>query len=361
MRIATCLFLLLPCGVCAQVDSSWNQQPVLKISGFVDVFYAYDFNKPQTDVRQAFFYNHNRHNEVNLNLGFLKLALAHPKYRANLALQTGTYVIDNYAAEPGPLKNIYEANAGIALNKANTTWLDAGIFGSYIGFESAISMDNWTLTRSIVAENSPYYLSGIRLTHATDDRWEWGVWVVNGWQRIKKIPGNSLPSVGTQLKRTLANKGVINWSTFIGTDDPDSTRRMRYYSDLYLQFPLTARLGLLVGFDAGAQQITKNSSGLAYWFSPVVIARYTLKPNWAMALRAEYYQDKMSVIIPVTNANGFRTTGLSVNVDYTPVSNVACRVEGRWLYSPDRIFRKEANLLNTNGFIVASIALRLDR
>jgi hypothetical protein len=52
------------------------------------------------------------------------------------------------------LKNIYEANVGISLNKKNNLWVDAGVMPSHIGFESAISMDNWYLTRSLLAENS---------------------------------------------------------------------------------------------------------------------------------------------------------------------------------------------------------------
>jgi hypothetical protein len=109
-------------------------------------------HKEQID--NHFYFNHNRHNEFNLNLGFVKLGLEHSKYRANLALQTGTYSNDNYSAEPGLLKNIFEANVGLSLNKKNNLWIDAGVFASHIGFESAISTDNLTMTRSLLAENS---------------------------------------------------------------------------------------------------------------------------------------------------------------------------------------------------------------
>src|SRR5688572_9097184 len=86
-------------------DSSQTIKPEINISGFIDVYYAYDFNKPRTNYRQPFLYNHNRHNEFNLNLGFLKLSAIHSKYRANLALQAGTYPADNYAAEPQALQH----------------------------------------------------------------------------------------------------------------------------------------------------------------------------------------------------------------------------------------------------------------
>ena len=56
-----------------QVFPEWNQKPTINIYGFVDIFYVYDFNEPVTDYRQPFFYNHNRHNEFNLNLGIISL------------------------------------------------------------------------------------------------------------------------------------------------------------------------------------------------------------------------------------------------------------------------------------------------
>jgi hypothetical protein len=57
-------------------------------------------------------------------LGFIKVALLQSDYRANFALHAGTYSNDNYSAEPGVLKSIFEANIGISLNKKRNLWLD---------------------------------------------------------------------------------------------------------------------------------------------------------------------------------------------------------------------------------------------
>lgn len=231
-NISVLLSLISYSGIAQQLDTL-EKPGVIKLLVFSDVFYVYDFGKPMANQRQAFFYNHNRHQEVNLNLGLLSFSLEQKRYRANLALQTGTYANDNYEAEPGLLKNIFQANIGISLNRENSLWLDAGIMPSHIGFESAISADNYTLTRSILAENSPYFLSGVKLTANLIEKWEMAVLMVNGWQRIQKLTGNSLPSFGTQINYHSSDKFQINWSTFIGTDDPDSTRRMRYFNNFY--------------------------------------------------------------------------------------------------------------------------------
>jgi hypothetical protein len=349
---------LLSLQLTAQKDSIWQQKPHLKISGFADVFYVYDFNKPQGTERQPFLFNHNRHNEFNLNLGIVKLEVDHKKYRANFALQAGTYANDNYAAEPGLLKNIFEANIGIALNNPNSLWLQAGVLPSHIGFESAISMDNMTLTRSLLAENSPYFLTGAKLTFNPNNKWEIAALIVNGWQRIQRLQGNSMPSFGSQFTYTPSSKTSFNWSTFIGTDDPDAARRIRYFNNLYGKFQWTDKFTIITGIDFGAQQKVKNSTNYDLWFSPVIIGQLIINNTWKTAFRIEHYNDKTGVIIPSKNPNGFQTSGLSLNLDYSPSENILCRIEGRWLKSKDQIFEKQSDSTNNNQIIAASIAIR---
>ncbi len=339
-------------------QSAWLEKPKTTFSGFVDVFYVYDFNKPETNSRQPFFYNHNRHNEFNLNLGYLKVSLEHSRYRANFALQAGTYPNDNYAAEPGALKNIFEANAGIALNSKSNLWLDAGIFGSHIGFESAISIDNWILTRSLLAENSPYFETGAKLTFTPTEKWEIAGLILNGWQRIQRLEGNSMPSFGTQVKFSPNEQILINWSTFIGTDDPDSIRRLRYFNNFYGQFQLTEKIGLIGGFDLGLQEREKDSADYDTWLSPVIIGQFAFHQKWKAAIRGEYYQDPTGIKIPTETQNGFKTTGLSLNLDYSPTPNLAWRIEGRWLKSKDEIFETPESYSDQNFFIGNSIAIK---
>lgn len=356
------LSLLIVCFiglvVKAQVDSSWQQKPNVCVSGFADIFYIYDFNQPQGTERQAFLFNHNRHNEFNLNLGLIKFGLEHSKYHANFAIQTGTYANDNYAAEPVLLRNIHEANIGISLNRENNLWIDAGVFSSHIGFESAISMDNLTLTRSLLAENSPYFLTGAKLTFNPNNKWEIVGLIVNGWQRIQRLEGNSLPSFGTQVNYSPTEKLTLNWSTYIGTDDPDTTRRMRYFNNLYGQIQISEKVDLIVGFDIGTQQRLKGSSTYDFWFSTIFIAQYSINSTWKTAIRKEYYQDETGIIIPTVAMNGFQTTGLSLNLDYSPTQNIICRIEGRWLNSRYHVFETKNYMAKNNFIIGVSIAIK---
>lgn len=330
----------------------------LTISGYGEAYYTYDFNKPADNNRPGFIYSHNRHNEFNLNLGFIKANYTAQRVRANLALAAGTYMNTNYAAEPGVLKNIFEADAGIKISKNKNLWIDAGIMPSHIGFESAVSKDCWNLTRSILADNTPYFEAGAKITYTTDDgKWLLSGMALNGWQRITRVSGNSLMSWGTQIQFKPSSKVLINYSTFIGTDKPDSARLSRFFHNIYGIFNITDQLGIIAGFDIGTEEKTKGSNDKNTWYSPVLILRYAFNDKWAVAGRVEHYNDKNGVIIPTGSLNGFQTTGYSLNIDHSPFKNVLVRMEIRSLNSKDKVFAKPSGATDNNTFFTSSIAV----
>jgi len=328
------------------------------LSGYVDVYYCYDFNQPANNTRPSFIYSNNRHNEVNLNLGFLKGSYHTDNVRVNLALMAGTYANANLAAEPGVLKNIFEANAGVKISSKKNLWVDAGIVGSHIGFESAIGKDCWNLTRSIMADNTPYYEAGAKISYTTDNgKWFLSGLVLNGWQRIQRLNGNSLPSFGTQVTVKPSNKITLNSSTFIGTDKPDSARQMRYFHNFYGIFQVTDRVGLIVGVDYGVEEKSPESSTVNAWHSSVVIVKFMLNEKIAIGLRGEYYDDENGVIITSDTPNGFKTIGVSANLDYQITSNAVWRIEARKFSSKDAVFSEGDSPSKSNSFVTTSLAV----
>lgn len=330
----------------------------LTISGYGEAYYTYDFNKPADNNRPSFIYSHNRHNEFNLNLGFIKANYTAQRVRANIALAAGTYMNANYAAEPGVLKNILEANAGIKISKKKNLWLDAGIMPSHIGFESATSKDCWNLTRSILADNTPYFEAGAKISYTTDDgKWLLSGMALNGWQRITRVSGNSLMSWGAQVQFKPSSKVTLNYGNFIGTDKPDSARLSRFFHNIYGIFNVTDKFGVIVNFDIGTEEKTPGSSEKNTWYSPALILRYAFNDKWAIAGRVEHYNDKNGVIIATATPNGFQTTGYSVNIDHSPFKNVMVRMEIRSLGSKDKVFNKASGLTDNNTFFTSSIAV----
>ncbi|RZK88501.1 MAG: porin, partial [Pedobacter sp.] len=327
----------------------------LKISGYLETYYTYDFNRPSSNKRPDFIYSHNRHNEVNVNLAFIKANYQTENVRTNLALALGTYMTANYSAEADVMKNAFEANAGIKLTKNANLWLDAGIFSSHIGFESAISKDCWVLTRNISSENTPYFETGAKITYATEDqKLSATLLYLNGWQRIKRVDGNSKPAGGLQLTYKPSDKITLNYSNYLGYEGEDAVRTQRFYHNFYGIFQLSESFGLTAGFDYGKQQIAKGSKTKKEILSPVLIARYAFAENWAVAGRYEYYKDTM--IVNSTNADGFKVSGYSLNIDYSPIKNAMLRLEGK-IYQGDEQFIRNTRSVDYNSSISTSLAI----
>lgn len=340
------LAVLISTNVIAQ-----EEPKPLTISGYAETYYSYDLNRPFNNTRPGFLYNFNRHNEFNLNLGYIKANYATERVRANFALGTGTYMNANYAAEPGILENVFEANVGYKLSVEKNLWLDIGIMPSHIGFESAIGKDNWALSRSLVAENSPYFESGAKLSYTSDDnKLTIAALALNGWQRITRVDGNSLMSWGTQVYYKPVSNLTLNYSTFIGTDKPDTARKWRYYHNIYGIWQASDKFGITVGFDIGTEG--KNT-----WYTPIGIARFSPGNKWAIAYRAEYFKDKHGVLISTGTPNGFATFGNSVNIDYLPAGYIMMRFEGRLLNSKDDIFTKDGSLRTGNTALTFSTSV----
>lgn len=339
-------------------DSQWKGN--IELSGYLEAYYIYDFSNPGNHTRPSFIYSHNRHNEFNINLAYLKTAYVAPRLHGAVALMAGTYPNANLAAEPDVLKNIFESYAGIKLSSKKQWWFDAGIYASHLGFESAVGKDCWTMTRSIAAENSPFYNAGMKLTYTSDNgKFTAAGHIMNGWQRITRVDGNSLPGFGWQIQGKPNGKFLINSSSFIGSDKPDSVRQMRYFHDLYAIITPSDKVGIILGFDAGMEQKAKGSNDYNVWYTPVVMARYAFSPKVSASIRWEYYSDENGVLVATGTPNGFQTFGYSLNLDYSPISFAMMRFEGRLFQSKeDKIFSEnDGSPTQLNPFVGVSFAL----
>ena len=336
----------------SQVFSQEKNELKTTFSGFVDIYYSYDFNQPTTETKLPFMYNYNRHNEFNVNIGLLRAKVEYENAYAVLSLHSGTYVDDNYANEK--MKYLNEAYVGLYLDKSKQQSVEVGILPSYIGFESAITGSNLTLTRSILAENSPYFMTGLKYNYNPSDKWSFAVLLTNGWQKISKPNKKALPSLGTQVVYKPSENATLNWSTFIGDEPIETDLRTRYFSNLYYDFKWKTKFRTIAGFDFGMQK-KHEDSGFNNWLSPVLITQYSINSKWQTALRVEYYQDAQNIIIS-DNDKAFRTLGTSLNFDYLINSKVRFRTEARYFDSKHEVFEKGSDLVNSNFFLTTSLS-----
>ncbi len=327
--------------------------------GYTGVYYGYDFNVPRTRTRPGFVYSENRHNEVSINIALLGARFANDHVRGAFAIQTGTYPDANYAAEPQVFKHIYEAYAGVRIRPR--LWLDAGVFVSHIGLEGPISRDDLTLTRSILADNSPYYEAGAKLTYDTPDgHWTFVALVLNGWQVIRDQNENM--STGWQVQWKPNAKWVINSSSYAGEgpNQPDSVgRQLRYFHDFYVTFQPTEKLKLAAAFDIGTQR-RLSSTRYDAWQGAALIGNQRIGAKTAVNARIEYYRDLAHVLIPRSRLRpdaGFTTAAASIGLDYFPVPRCVVRFEGKTYRAQQAVFERHDHATRTNTVLTTLLGL----
>ena len=146
----------------------------------------------------------------------------------------------------------------------------------------------------------------------------------------------------------------------MGTDTPDSTRQMRYFSHFNTVISLTDKWGLTLAWDTGLEQKFMGSIEYYNWNGLLAMIRYEINSQFSATARYEFYSDPESVIVSSPSPGGYRTSGVSANLDYKVFNAILCRFEGRYFFSPDNIYPKEASFTTENFFLLGTIALKLE-
>lgn len=339
--IGSVILSLLCISAYASSDSSSRS---INFSGYIETYYRYDFGKPRF-TNLSGIVNHDKNNEIAINLALIKASYQSKNIRGNIGLMFGTYAEANFNSTNYLYKYIYESYAGIKLSKSKNIWFDIGIFPSHIGAESVIGKDNWTLSRSLQAEASPYYEAGAKISYTSkNEKLFASILLLNGWQQISKRFDYPM-CLGTQITYKPNSKLLINSSSFIGNNNlPSPSTKQRYFHNFYTQFQWNSHLSTFIGFDIGSQQSRFKDNYYELWYSPILLVKYQANTKHSLTFRAEYFRDKFQHVFSTNTGTGYIGNGFSLNYDYNINKNSLFRIEGKVLNAESRI------LLNSDGY-----------
>lgn len=339
--------------------------PHVSVGAFIDTYYAYDVDRPR-DFDRAFTTQPARRDQFNVNLAFIEAKISGPRYRGRFAVQFGNSVQENYVTEPrlgvvsGPSVSQYVQEATIGYQLAKTLWIDGGIYSAHTGFEGWISRDNLTYTRSLVADYSPYYEAGVKLTWTPSAALTAQLHVLNGWQDISNY--NTPQAFGARIDYTVSPAVTLSYDNFVGNMAPDSVReRERLYNDFIAQFNPTSTWQLAAVFDIGIQGRSASTGGTADWYGATAIAKYHVSSEVAVVGRLERYADPSQVVVATGVPAAFKTSGGSLGVDVSPVPRLLWRTEVRGYDSDGAVWpeHRPGSHSRTDAFAVSSLALTI--
>lgn len=341
----------------------------ISFDGFVDGYYAWDFGRPRNFDRSfaggaLFTTQPARHNEFNVNLAYVAMKLDGARIRGRLALQAGTSVQSNYSGEPtngqvsgaSLARNIQEAFVGVKISP--NVWIDGGIFYSHMGTEGWVSRDNPTYDRSLVADYSPYYQSGVKATWAATPKLTAQLDIVNGWQNISE--NNNGKGAGVRLDYAKSSSTTFSYYNLISQE---AGTKLRVFNGVGAKSTV-GRTTLLGQFDFGRQDQSNGSGGSANWYGFTAILRQQITPAIAINGRVERFDDQHQIIIATGAINGqsnapLRANGASVGLDWSPQPRLIGRTELRGFQNTAAIFPNGSSSLPSKNNVLAVSSLAL--
>lgn len=323
----------------------------ININGFVDTYYSYNFNQPDSNMNKIGGAISNfdiYHNSFSLNLAelvFSKTPTANAPVGFRVDLDYGStaeLVACGAPSCPGgaaeePFKNIQQAYVTWATPIGLT--LDMGKFVTHMGAEVIETKDNWNYTRGLLFCCAiPYYHSGLRANYAISDLLFVNGYLLNGWNDV--VETNNIKTYGAQIGFTPVKSLpiILNW---IGPErSPSGTVggfENRQVFDAIVSFLPSDTLAFMVNYDYGKQDIT-GGGGSQKWTGIAAYAKWTVDPC-ALAVRYEWTNDKDNFMYGT--GLGPKVQEVTVTGEHKIAGNLLLRLEYRHDMSDKEIFEKE--------------------
>ncbi|MDT3776297.1 outer membrane beta-barrel protein [Nitrospira sp. MA-1] len=280
------------------------QSPQWHYGGFVDLGYSQDFNYPDNHL----FRNRGttpRVNELELNMGgayIMKSATEQSRWGAELLGQGGQDSKDfgfgtNLPHVPGSdvWRHFGRANLSYLAPVGNGLTIQAGLFNSFIGYESLYAKDNFNYTRSWVADYSPYLMFGANAVYPVNDRWTGAVFIINEYFHLQDA--NNLPSYGAQTIYKPGEPWTIKETVYYGPDQSNTSLEFwRFFSDTIVEWK-SKKVTIAGQYQIGTQKnATVAGNPRLMYMGAALHMRWHLKKSWFLALRPELYSDPNGLI-----------------------------------------------------------------
>jgi Putative beta-barrel porin-2, OmpL-like. bbp2 len=310
--------------------------PPVSLHGFVDVYYAYNSNRPgnHQNFVSGTGSTAEHGNDLGVNLAAVTLSHAPDPVGFTVTLNAGSGTDVIHSGEPANGRDVYRAiyqASAVYENRPGGLRIEAGVFPCHVGFEGFFSKDNWNYTRSWLGEFSPYYSAGVKVEFPLSNHLRTQIHVLNGWQLIRD--NNDSKTVGTQLLWT-SERVTAAVNTLYGAELPGDDASKRAFGDSWVSFQVTPALAVAASFDAGRQ--AHSGLAAAIWWGVAAYARYSFTPSTALTIRVERFDDPDGGI----TAEGRRFREATLTVEHRPHPNLIVKLEGRLDRAEDPVFRR---------------------
>jgi hypothetical protein len=266
--------------------------------GFVDVGYLHDFNDPANHLFRS------RGTSFHVNEWDLNMAAAYAKKKTSEQGRCGGELLvqggkdEEVFGFSATAPNFASADVLGHLGLANISYLapvgtgltvQAGIFGSLIGYDSLYAKDNFNYTRPWGADFTPYLMTGVNASYAVTDQATVNAFLVNGYWHL--ADANHVPSWGGQLAYKVDPRITVKQTVLTGPHQPNTSFKFwRVLSDTIVERK-TEQAVVALEYQFSSERVDATGNPRAYWMSAQLPVHLTVHGPWSVSVRPEIAWD----------------------------------------------------------------------
>ncbi len=266
----------------------------VEVSGFIDGYYGYNFNKPagRLNVLRNF---DTKSNQFALNLAEIVIEKkpdplnSRVGFRLDLDYGPATDLV--HASEPGGsqvYKVIQQAYGSYLAPVGSGLQIDVGKFVTWNGAEVIETKDNWNYSRGLLfAWAIPYYHAGVRAKYSFNSRVSLMGAVVNGWNNVEE--NNSGKTFGLSLTWVPNPKLSVIQNYTTGPEQTNDQRHFRHLLDTVVTYNFNKQWAVMGNYDYA--QDTLTSGGKVHWQGVAAYLHYAPTNKLAFTPRYEWFGD----------------------------------------------------------------------
>jgi hypothetical protein len=326
------LVALLFCGLSSYAQDTLSTKGQLSISGYVDVGYQYNFNKPMSGMNGGRIFDL-YHNQFSLGLVQTVVTYTKGKLTGVADLTVGPNADLANFGNDGTARIVKQAYVSYAFT--DKVALTVGQYGTHIGYEVIEAPLNFNYSLSHLFGNGPFYHTGAKLDFSLSDGVGLMIGVVNGWYAL--VDFNDKKSITAQLALSPA-EGLDMYLNWVGGDEygggsafGDTKGSFASLFDLALSY--SASDAFLIGLNTayGSFKSGENEpipgevySADADWWGAALYLNYNATERFGIGLRGEHFSDP----------DGVRYNGPLEVTAFTLTGNVKL-AEGNFMIKPE--------------------------
>ena len=268
-------------------------------NGFADFAYLLDFNHPANHLfRSRSTASYVDEPELNMAGLFLnKDSSEQSRWGMQFGIQGGKDSEGFGFSATAPnldgskwLRHLGLANVSYLAPVGKGLMLQAGIFNSFIGYDSLYAKDNFNYTRSWGADYTPYLMLGVSGSYPLTPKLAGALFVISGYWHLAHA--NNVPSSGGQLAYKATDHLILKETLLYGPHQSDTSLKFwRFFSDSIAERK-GERLTTALEYQVGTENVAVPGSPRALWMAAQLPAHWAFNQRWSVTVRPEFCWDR---------------------------------------------------------------------